>query len=501
MRSSIQYPDRVILVCMDANVLVQQLGAWSKKTGPLHRRLALALEKTIEEGILLAGTRLPAERKLAQALALSRTTVVTTYDTLRAEGWLESRPGSGTWVAAGRATRALQSAHTSALQGSSIVNVLGIKDSEVVDFAAAITKPLGTLPRHLFSISPDVQEALLSERNYMVLGLPALKDAIARYYRQMGVPTDSDQILVTAGAQQAISLVTGLYVQRGDTVLTENPTYFGALQAFRLAGARLAAVSVGVRHVEAAKLRDRILANGPRLIYLTPTHQNPTGTVMPESDRREVARLSRESGIPVVEDCTVADMQIDGEAPKPIAAFAENGTVLSIGSMSKLYWAGLRVGWVRASPGAIPLLASIKATADLGSPLLNQVIASQLLSAVDQAKALRREELLSRRGLLMELLRKHIPEWTFTPPAGGLCLWIRMKGYDSRHFAQFAARFGVALTPGSMFAADDACNDFLRLPFLLEEEAITAGILRLKCAWDEFRSTASVDARYAAMIV
>ena len=101
----------------------------------------------------------------------------------------------------------------------------------------------------------------------------------------------------------------------------------------------------------------------------------------------------------------------------------------------------------------------------------------------------------------MELLGKHIPEWTFTPPAGGLCLWIRMEGYDSRHFAQFAARFGVALTPGSMFAADDGYNDFLRLPFLLEEEAITAGILRLKCAWDEFRSTASVGARHAAMIV
>lgn len=486
---------------METDLLVQQLGGWSKKAGPLHRRLESALENAIQQGILLPGTRLPAERKLAQALALSRTTVVTAYNNLRSNGWLESRLGSGTWIAAGRAAQARQSAHALALEGSSLVNLLSVGGSGAVDFAVATPKPLDGLPRSLYSISPEVQEALLAERNYMPFGLPALKDAIARYYRQLGVPTQTEQILITSGAQQAISLVTGLYVQRGDPVLAENPTFFGALQAFRLAGARLVGLDVGPRHVPPAGLRDRILAHGPRLVYITPTHQNPTGVVMPESARRDIARLSDEFAVPVAEDCTLADLEIDAKTPKPIAAYAPNGNVLSIGSLSKLYWAGLRVGWVRASLGAISQLARMKSATDLGSPLITQVLGSQLLSAFPQAKALRRKQLASGRDLLVELLRSHLPEWTFNVPSGGLCLWIRVPGYDTRHFAQVAARFGVAVTQGSLFATEDAHNEFLRIPFLLEEDAMTTGVLRLKSAWREFRSTASRETPSLANLV
>jgi DNA-binding transcriptional MocR family regulator len=486
---------------VEIDLLIQQLGGWSKQPGPLHRRLESALEKAIRQGILLPGTRVPAERKLAEALALSRTTVVTAYNNLRTEGWLESRLGSGTWIATGRAAHARQSAHALALEGSSLVNLLSANDSAAVDFAVATPKPLAGLPRSLYSISPEVQEALLAERNYMPYGLPALKDAIARYYGQMGIPTDTEQILVTAGAQQAISLVTGLYVQRGDAVLAENPTYFGALQSFRLAGARVVGLSVGARHVSPAALRDRILVHGPHLVYVTPTHQNPTGVVMPEAARRDIARLSEEFAIPVAEDCSLADLEIDAKAPKPITAYAPNGNVLSIGSLSKLYWAGLRIGWVRASAGVIAQLARMKSTTDLGSPLVTQVLGSQLLSALPQAKTLRREQLAAGRDLLAELLRSHIPEWTFHLPTGGLCLWIRLAGYDARHFTQFAARFGVAVTQGSVFATDDTQNEFLRIPFLLEEEAMTTGVLRLQSAWNEFRATASVETPRAGNIV
>jgi DNA-binding transcriptional MocR family regulator len=502
-RTRIQAPIRVVLVCMalDLDIFVQQLGGWVGLAGPLHRRLAVTLEKAIQHGVLLPGTQLPPERKLARALALSRSTVVTAYNTLRAEGWLESRLGSGTWVAAGRAILARQSAHASVLEGSSLFNLLLVNDAEMTDFAVATTKPLSALQDSLFSVSPDVQKALLAERNYVPLGLPILRDAIARYYLQLGIPTDAEQILVTAGAQQAISLVASLYVQRGDTVLVENPTYFGALQAFRLAGARLAALTVGPRHVEPADLRDRILAGGSRLVYLTPTYHNPTGAVMPESARREIAGLSQEFGVPLVEDCTLADIELNGKAPKLVAAFSQNGTVLSVGSMSKLFWAGLRIGWLRASVSVISQLARIKSSADLGSPLLTQVIASQLLSAIDQARILRREQLTSRRDLTAELIRQHLPEWKFTVPSGGLCLWVQLPSCDASHFTQFAARFGVALTPGSIFASEDSYNEFLRIPFLLDEEAITTGLLRLKSAWDEFRATASGEVPRRVTIV
>jgi DNA-binding transcriptional MocR family regulator len=427
--------------------------------------------------------------------------VVTAYNTLRSDGWLESRSGSGTWIASGPATLARQSAHASTLQGSSLLNLLQVDDAEITDFAVATTKPLAELPLSLFSISSEIQTALLNERNYLPLGLPALRDAIARYYRQLGIATAAEQILVTAGAQQAISLTTGLYVQRGDTVLVENPTYFGALQAFRLAGARLAPMLVGARHVETNGLRDRILANGPRLVYLTPTYQNPTGAVMPEPARREISHLSEEFGVPVIEDCTLAEISFSGERPKPIAAFSQDGTVLSIGSLSKLFWAGLRIGWVRASVAVISQLVRVKTSADLGSPLLTQVIASQLLGAVDHARRLRREQLTCRRDLMIELLRRHLPEWRFVTPSGGLSMWVQLPGCHASHFAQFAARFGVALAPGSTFASDDSFTEFVRIPFLLDEEAIGVGMLRLKAAWDEFRATTSVGSGAPITIV
>jgi DNA-binding transcriptional MocR family regulator len=143
----------------------------------------------------------------------------------------------------------------------------------------------------------------------------------------------------------------------------------------------------------------------------------------------------------------------------------------------------------------------MKSTTDLGSPLVTQVLGSQLLSAFPQAKALRQKQLASGRDLLVELLRSHLPEWTFSVPTGGLCLWIRLAGYDTRHFTQLAARFGVAVTQGSLFATDDTHNEFLRIPFLLEEEAMTTGVLRLKSAWSEFRATASVETPRAVNIV
>lgn len=483
------------LVLVDLETLVRQLGNWSEGTGPLHRRLAGGLERVIQHGILLPGTKLPAERNLAEALALSRTTVVTAYNTLRSEGWLESRTGSGTWVAADRVARERSKTNVSATDGASLMNLLLIDDHEMVDFAVATPKPLASLPRSMYTVSPEMQEVLLAERSYMPMGLPALRDGVARYYSSLGLPTTAEQILITSGAQQAISLTASLYLRRGDTVLVENPTYFGALEAFGLAGARIAPLPVGEQHLDPQVLRDRIPATSPRMVYLTPTHHNPTGALMPEGARREVARIAEEFGVPIVEDGTLADMFLEGPPPKPIAAFTHSGPILTIGSLSKLYWASLRIGWIRASTAVIEQLARIKSTSDMGCALIPQVIASQLLEAVDVARSMRREQLLSRRNLLMRLLGEHLPEWSFCIPTGGLFLWVKAPGYDTRQFAQFAARYCIALTPGSIFTSDGCFHEYLRIPFLLDEDAMEKGVLRLKQAWEAFRGTASVGAR------
>ena len=450
----------------------------------------------------MPGVRLPAERELAQALAVSRTTVLTAYANLKTDGWLESRAGSGTYVCARRAFKARESAQELVLTNSSTLNLLQIDRSEVIDFAVGTTRPLEGLPQELFELKPAAVKSLLTERNYLPLGLPLLRQAIAAYYTERGAATTPEQILVTNGAQQAIAITTALYVRRGDSVLVENPTYFGGLDVFRILGARLAPVSVGPEHIKPREVRDKLTATGSRLIYLTPTNQNPTGAVMPEHARLELVKVAEEFGVPLLEDQCTGELAISGKTPPSLACFSGvNSTVITAGSLSKLFWAGLRVGWIRAPESVITKLARIKTASDLCSPLMTQAIAAQLMQVMNQAKALRGTQLGESRDLLASLLREKLPDWQFQLPQGGLFLWVRLPGCDARRFAQLAARYGVAMTAGSLFSADDSSIEYLRLPFLLEDEAIQLGVERLAMAWGDFVSSPSLHAPRLSAIV
>lgn len=283
--------------------------------------------------------------------------------------------------------------------------------------------------------------------------------------------------------------MVSLFVQRGDTVLIENPTFFGALDALRLAGARMVPLHVGDDHIDVGTLRERVLAHRPRLVYVTPTFHNPTGVVMPSSHRRELARIAGELEVPLVEDGTLADLAIGMAPPPPVAAHAPDGSVISIGSLSKLFWGGLRVGWVRGPLAIIGQLARVKSATDLGSPVLTQVVATQLLTVVDRARAMRGDQLGRRRDVLASLIREHMPAWTFRPPEGGMFLWVRVPSVDTRYLAQCAARHGVAVTSGALYSVDGTQTDRLRVPFLLEPSVLCEGIARLAAAWAECART------------
>jgi DNA-binding transcriptional MocR family regulator len=282
--------------------------------------------------------------------------------------------------------------------------------------------------------------------------------------------------------------VVSLLVQRGDPVLLENPTYFGALDAYRLSGARLIPLDVGDRHVDAGVLRERVRAARPALIHLTPTFNNPTGAVMPAEHRIEATRVARAAGAVIVEDGTLSELSIDGlKVPAPLAAHAPEDTVLTIGSLSKLYWGGLRIGWIRGPIALIRQLTRLKTASDLGCPVMTQAVATQLLSVVDRAKAIRSEQLKRRRDLLVSMLNEGLPDWSFRSPSGGLFVWAAIPGVDTRYLAQAAIRQGVAITPGALFSITDAHDHALRIPFLLDEPLLRLGVERLATAWRECR--------------
>jgi DNA-binding transcriptional MocR family regulator len=307
----------------------------------------------------------------------------------------------------------------------------------------------------------------------------------------MGIHTSASQVLVTNGAQHGIALASGLFLQRGDAALVENPAFFGAIDAMRVAGARVFGLPVEAAGVSPSAIRDRITATAARLVYLTPTFQNPTGAVMPGPARKEVARLVSELGVPLIDDRTIADIRFDGTLPPPIAAYAPDAPVLTIGSLSKVVCPALRIGWIRAPEPLIERLARLKTAMDLASPSITQAIAAKLLASLDLVREKRRVQLQPRRDFAAAWLRRHLPEWKFRVPSGGLFFWVKLPHGDSRELAQVALRHGVVMLPGPAMSVTEEHALYFRLPFLAEAAALGNALNRLASAWKEYAASGS----------
>jgi DNA-binding transcriptional MocR family regulator len=333
------------------------------------------------------------------------------------------------------------------------------------------------------------------------MGLPVLRQAIARHLTRWGVETTEDQVLVTHGAQQAIGLAGALFLERGDAVIVENPTYLGSIDIFAGLSARLVSVPVGGDAAWVSLVKETVARTAPRLLYLMPTFQNPTGAVLPAAGRRALARLSRELQIPIVEDNTLADLSLGAAPPPPIAAFDREAPILTIGSLSKLFWGGLRIGWIRASEEILSRITRLKIMADLGGSLIGQLVAVRLMAEAERVKAIRRREMRARLDLLTKLLSRNIPDWTWDSPAGGLSLWVHLPQGDANSFAQAALRHGVAVVPGSLASPDGGCTDRLRIPFVLDAEPMREGVERMARAWESYVGSARRKRSGAGVLV
>ena len=473
--------------------MVDLIGPWADGADPLNEQLASALARAIDLGVLPPGARLPAERELARELALSRTTIVAAYDRLRLAGLARSRQGSGTRVAARRP--GLTQAYLAPLEAmdadavlmptATAAPVVGLL-TPLVDDAIELT--IGALPagsivaEAMTAAVRDDLPGLMLDSGYDPFGLPALRVQIAAYLTRLGVPTDPDQVLVTSGAQQALHLIGSQLGGPGSSVVMENPSYIGAIDAFRTTGNRLIPIPVdgdGAR-VEVIGL----LGTGApvRFVYVIPTFQNPTGAVMPETRRRDLARLAGEIGFHIVEDLT-PDLTLGVGSPPPIAAFDPGEQVITVGSLSKLAWGGLRVGWVRASRTVVDRLVAGKIVADHSSSLVTQAIGARVFERLDEVAARSRVAGAERRSVLMAALAEKLPEWTWTEPKGGLSLWVRLPGADAVAFSRLAATLGVVVRPGPLASPDGGFRDHIRIAYGSEPDRLIDGVDRLAAAW------------------
>jgi DNA-binding transcriptional MocR family regulator len=459
---------------MDPIELTERLGRWSAGRGPLYLLLATRLRQLIDEGELPPGTPLPPDRALASVLAAGRGTVVAAYDLLRMEGRLVRRQGSGTRVSGstGRAEPGTTSM-------PAILHLLEPPDGVIQLACAAPEAPPPELTQAYQQMLPELA-AIDGDIGYHPVGHPLLRQVIADRYRQLGVPAGPEQIMVTNGGQQALSLLARLLVSPGDRVLVEAPTYPGALEALREAAAVLRPLPPGLGSFESAARQ-----HGPVLAYLVASFHNPTGAVLPTPQRRRLARAAAGVGVPLIDDEVLADLAFPGEeTPAPLGAYG--GTVISVGSLSKVVWGGLRVGWIRAPESLVARLTRLRAVHDLGGNIPAQLAARALLPNLPEVRRRRVLQLQQRHDHLRAELARHLPAWEVPAVPGGQTLWVRLPHGDGDSFAQSALRHGVAVLPGSGLDPSGQGRDHLRIHFSAPPGELTEAVLRLAKAWHAY---------------
>ncbi|MEV4755547.1 PLP-dependent aminotransferase family protein [Micromonospora sp. NPDC049559] len=454
--------------------LARLLGQWhplpGRRRSPDYLALAGSVRGLLSDGRLPLGVRLPAERELAEALRVSRTTVTAAYRELRESGHLTSRRGAGSWTT-------LPTGHRFVSSG-----VWGPSDDlDMIDLAcAALAAPVELLGAA--RAAANDLACYLGDAGYHHTGIIELREAVARGYEARGLPTSPDQIMITNGTQHALDLALRAALPPGASVLVESPTYPNALAALTARRARIGTHGLAADGVgwDAELLLGSLRQTRPQLAYLIPEFQNPTGHLMPVELRERLVATAHATGTDLIVDESFVDVPLDGTVvPPPVAAFDRHSRVISIGGMSKPYWGGLRIGWVRASVPQVQRLAAARVGVDMASPVLDQLVAVHLLADAATIVPARRALLAAQRDALLDALRRTLPEWRVTVPRGGVGLWAELDGPISSALTRAAGEVGVRLAAGPRFGADGTLERFLRLPFTLPAPELTEAVQRI----------------------
>ncbi|MEU6842981.1 PLP-dependent aminotransferase family protein [Streptomyces sp. NPDC046716] len=447
---------------------------------PAYRALADGIRLLVLEGRVPVATRLPAERELAQALSVSRTTVAAAYEALRGEGYLESRRGAGSWTA-GPAGNPLPARGLEPLPPEDLGSMIDLG-------TAALPAPEPWLTRAVRGALDELPPYAHTHGDYPA-GLPALRTMIAERYTAQGVPTMPEQIMVTTGAMGAIDAICHLFAGHGERVAVESPSYANILQLMREAGLRLVPVAMADRLTgwDLDRWRQVLRDAAPRLAYVVADFHNPTGALADEEQRRSLVDAARSAGTVLVVDETMTELYFDRDRamPRRVCAFDPAGsTVVTVGSASKAFWAGMRIGWVRAAPDVIRSLVAARAYADLGTPVLEQLAVNWLLNTGgwEEAVELRRGQARENRDALVAALRRELPDWEFEVPEGGLTLWVKAGGLSGSRLAAVGERVGVRVPSGPRFGVDGAFEGYVRLPFTVSGAVADEAAARLAAA-------------------
>ena len=471
---------------------------------PLYQQIEGYLRQGILSGSLAPDTRLPASRQLARDLGVNRITVESAYAELETEGLIYSRMGSGTYVLPPNPFLTLtkdspgtpwplwqqslewqdRASESKTLED---VSQNGARRAQLISFASGIGDS------HLFPAEDfrKVLQTVMRRDGIAALdygepnGHGPLRETITHILASQGLQTRSENVLVTAGSQQALSLVSQLLLKPGDVIMVESPTYSGALDLFRALGFNVVGVPVDGHGMQVEALEKLLQQHHPKLIYTIPTFHNPTGTCLSSQRRIQLIVLADRYNIPILEDDFVGDLRYEGRNQPALKALDPGGRVIYVSTFSKILMPGLRVGFLVAEGPIYDRLVSFKRVNDLSTSSLIQRALEVYVTVGRYQSYLRRSCQIfhKRRDAMVSAIQRYLPDNVyFDPPQGGLFIWLQLPELlSSQKLRPLAWEEGVDFSPGSSFFPDGISGrNWLRLNFVAQSpDQIEEGIKRL----------------------
>jgi DNA-binding transcriptional MocR family regulator len=375
------------------------------------------------------------------------------------------------------------------LRTSDIREILRVTERpSVISFAGGLPGA-NTFPvEELKAVALDVleKEGARALQYFTSEGHPVLREQIAHRMRErQGAAVSADEILVTAGSQQGLDLVAKAFLTPGDEVLCESPTYLGFIQAVQVFEPAFVEVPTDDQGMRIEALEDALArCRRPRLIYVVPDFQNPSGRCWSLPRRRGLLEVARHHGIPVVEDSPYVEIRFEGEALPSLNALDGHGQVIQLGTFSKIFCPGLRLAWVSAPGEVLQRFVPLKQAADLHTATLNQMLLVAYLERYDINAAIERirDVYRARRDTMIAALERELPAGAcFTRPRGGLFIWMELpEMVSARRLLARCLERDVAFVPGDCFFPGGGHANTLRLNFSnMPEERIAEGIARL----------------------
>ncbi|MCZ8517904.1 MULTISPECIES: MocR-like pyridoxine biosynthesis transcription factor PdxR [Paenibacillus] len=456
---------------------------------PLYQQIAEHIERSIYLGEYPSGSFLPSERKLADRMEVNRSTVVQAYEELRSTGIVESTVGSGTMV----------SRHIWGIRPSLSPNwrhyIQGGTFAPNLPFIRRIREVLQDRPSLINFASGELSADLFPGHSMMRLmrdvpfeahlgydnpqGYYPLRETLVRFMQEeFGIHTTEPSILITSGSQQSLFLILQCLLAPGDAVAVEDPSYCYSLSMFQSAGLRTFPLPVHEDGIDPKDVETLFREHRIKMVFLNPNYQNPTGTILHPDKRRPLLNMAAELGIPIVEDDPFSLTDFAGQPPPTLKSMDEHGTVLYIGSLSKIAASGLRIGWLIAPKTVVQRLADARQQIDFGLSIVPQWIANEFMRSgmLGEHLGFLRQALARKQEILISNLERELPgDLSFTAAGGGLTLWCQLtRPVDDAKLLEESIKRGVVYTPGAVYGSDPGS---IRLSFARPSmEDIAAGV-------------------------